>query len=120
MGDADFFLGSSFEWNFCPDGHHSIYVSQQAFAKHTASRSGIEDCNRVPLMTSFRLGCPIDSIPDLDPDDPDLLKRKSAYQSICGSINWLAISTRPDVTTVLSFLSAYQSATNHGHYEAAL
>ena len=71
-------------------------------------------------MTLYRSGCPIDYIPDPDPDNPDLLKRKYVYQSICGSINWLPISTHPDVATVLYFLAAYQGTPNHVHYEAAL
>ena len=123
MGDTNFFLGSSFECNCRTNGHLLFHVSQQSFSKYTASRFRLEDCNRVPLVTPYRLGCPIDSTPDpnpIDSNDPEPPKRKSTYQSICGYINWLAISTRPDVTTVLSFLAAYQSATNQGHYEAAL
>ena len=71
-------------------------------------------------MTPYCSGLPIDSIPDPDPDNPDLLKHKAAYHSIYRLINWLAIPTFPDVATVLTFLSAYQGAPNHGHYEVAL
>ena len=71
-------------------------------------------------MTLYRSGCPIDYIPDPDPDNPDLLKRKYVYQSICGSINCLDISNCSGVVTVLSFLTAYQMAPNHGYYEASL
>ena len=71
-------------------------------------------------MNPYRSVYPIDSIHDPDPDDTDLPKRKAAYQSIYGSINWLAIITCPDVATVLSFLAAYRGAPNHGHYKAAL
>ena len=120
MGDADFFLGSSFEWNRRPYGNLSVHVSQKEFSEHTAPRFGLKYCNWVPLVTPYFSGCPIDSIPDPDPDDPDLPKCKATYQSICGSINWLAILTHPDVYTVLSFLAAYQGAPNHGHCEAAL
>ena len=71
-------------------------------------------------MTPYCSVCPIFSIPDPDPYDPDLPKHKAAYQSICSSINFLVISTRPDVASALSFLAAYQVAPNRGHYEAAL
>ena len=116
MGDADFFLGSSFKWNRHPDGSLSVHVSHKAFCEHTASRLGLKDCNRVPLMTTYRSGWPIDSITDNDPDDPDLPKQKASYQSICGLINWIAIWTRPNTATVLSFLDYYQGAPNNGHY----
>ena len=58
MGDANFFLGSSFEWNRRPGGHLSVHVSQQAFVEHASSCFRIKDCNWVPLMTPYRSGCP--------------------------------------------------------------
>ena len=58
-------------------------------------------------MTPHHSGFPINSILDSDTDYPDLPKRKAAYQSICGSINWLSILTRANVATFLSFLFAY-------------
>ena len=85
MGDYDFFLGSSLECNRRPDRNLSVRVSQQSFAEHTAYCFGLKDCNRVPLMTPYHSGFPIDSIYDTDPDNPDnpdLPKRKSTYQSI--------------------------------------
>ena len=91
MGDADNFLRSSFKWNLRPDGNLSVHVSQQASAEHTASRFGLEGYNWVPLVTPYHSGCPIDSIPYLEPYNHDLTKRKASYQYICGSINWLAI-----------------------------
>ena len=53
MGDAEFFLESSFECNIRPNVHLLVHVSQQAFGEHTASHFGLEDCNRVPLMTTY-------------------------------------------------------------------
>ena len=82
MGDANFFLVSSFKWNRRTNGHLSVHVYQQAFDEHTVSHFGLEDCNRVPLMTPYRSECPLDSIPNPNPDDPDLPKRKATYQSI--------------------------------------
>ena len=120
MVNAEFFLVSSFECNRRPDVHLSVHVSQQAFSDHTASHFRLKDCNQVTLITPYRSGCPIDSIPDHDPDKPDLPKCKAAYQSICGLINWITILNRPDVATVVSLLAAYQGSPNHGHYKAAL
>ena len=71
-------------------------------------------------MTLYRSEFPINFIPDPDPDDPDPPKQNTTYQSICRSINWPNISTRPDATTALYLLASYQGATNHGQYEAAL
>ena len=87
MGDSDFFLESSFKWNWRPDGNLSVHVSQQGFSRNTTSRFGLKDYNYVSLMTPYRTDCPIDSIPNPDPDKPDLPKCNAVYQYICASIN---------------------------------
>jgi hypothetical protein len=42
------------------------------------------------------------------------------YQSLIGSLNWLAHTTRPDLSTVVSLLAQHQSNPSPGHFEAAL
>jgi hypothetical protein len=42
------------------------------------------------------------------------------YQSIAGSIGWLAQSTRPDLAPSHSFLSAYINRPSHSHLNVAL
>ncbi len=42
------------------------------------------------------------------------------YQNLIGSISWLAHSTRPDLSTVHSFLSAYSNKPSTGHMTADL
>ena len=120
MGNADFSLGSSYQWNCYSDGNLSVHVSQQVFTNHIISWFGLEACNHVPPMTPYRSGWPIDSTTDPDTDEPDLPKHKASYQSICISNNWLAILTRPDAATILSFLTSYQGSRNHGQYKASL
>ena len=56
IGNVDFFLGSSFKWNWCPDVNISVHISQQSFAKNTTFCFSLKDCNRVPLMTPYRSG----------------------------------------------------------------
>jgi len=41
------------------------------------------------------------------------------YQSLVGSLNWLAHTTRPDLSTVVSLLVQHQSNPLPGHLEAA-
>ena len=43
-----------------------------------------------------------------------------AYQSLVGSIGWLAGVTRPDIAPVHSFLTSYNSKPSTGHMKAAL
>ncbi len=47
-------------------------------------------------------------------------KLRLQYQSLVGSLNWLAHTTRPDLSTAVSLLAQHQSTPSPGHYEAAL
>jgi len=38
---------------------------------------------------------------------------------LVGSLNWLAHTTRPDLSTVISLLAQHQANPSSGHYEAA-
>ena len=51
---------------------------------------------------------------------PTFAERKQKYQSIVGSIGWLAQSTRPDLAPSHSFLSAYCNKLSQSHLNAAL
>jgi hypothetical protein len=42
------------------------------------------------------------------------------YQSLVGSLNWLAHTTRPDIATVVSLLAQHQSEPSTGHMDYAL
>ena len=71
-------------------------------------------------MTPYRFGFPIDSIPPVDPLDPDLPRRRQVYQSIVGCITWLATFTRLDIAHVLPFLASYINDPHPQHYKAAV
>ena len=120
MGDVDYFLGTAFTWTRQDDGHLAVHLCQSAFTEFTSNRFGVDKMNRVPNMSPYRSGMPIDSIPNADPHDPDLKRRTKLYQQIIGSINWLAQCSRPDVAPALTFLSSYNLAPHHQHYKAAI
>ena len=40
-------------------------------------------------------------------------------RQLVGSLNWLSIGTRPDITTITQFLLQYQSNPSPGHLQAA-
>ncbi len=65
---------------------------------------------------------PIDAVtPLLKYKESLALKQgRDAYQSLNGSIGWLAHSMRPDLSTVHSFLSAYSNKPLTGHMKVAL
>ncbi len=74
------------------------------------------------MATPYRSGIPINSIAPLTDTDvsPAQIRRNEAYQSLIGSIGWLAMSTHPDLSAVHSFLTSYSNKPAGGHMKAAL
>ncbi len=71
-------------------------------------------------MTPYCSGTSFDSKPyhQLSPSDGDNLCL--SYQSKVGSLNWLAHTKRPYLSTVVSLLAQHQSNPSHGHFDVAL
>ena len=69
-------------------------------------------------MTPYHSGFRIDSIPPVDPLDPDLPHQRQVYQSIFYCINWHETCTRPDIAPVLKFLASYSNYPHSQHYKA--
>ena len=71
MGDVDYFLGTAFTWLHHKYGNMSVQLCQSAFTEFTAHRTSVQRANKVPNMTPYRSGLPIDSILPIDPLDPN-------------------------------------------------
>eukprot|EP00957_Ditylum_brightwellii_P172805 13155080-Ditylum_brightwellii.AAC.1 len=76
----------------------------------------LKDSNISPRATPYHFGFPIDAIP---PDKNASKARIRLYQSWCRSLNWLAISTRPDLSTAVSFLASFNHCSSTQHIAAA-
>ena len=122
MGDVEWFLGTHFLWHTSEEGHVDVHMNQAGYARNTAERFGRADRSITPDATPWRSGVPIDSVAAADEDDdsPAQTRRREAYQSLVGSIGWLANCTRPDVAPAHSFLSSYLMRPALGHMKAAL
>jgi hypothetical protein len=121
MGNVDWFLGTYFQWS-CPNNKVSVHLSQTGFAAHLIKDNNVHTRNITPDATPNRSGLPIDTCPKSDEanDCPALIERKHQYQSVIGSIGWLAQSTRPDLAPTHSFLLAYNNKPSKSHWNAAL
>ena len=87
IGNTDYFLVTAFTWLSHDDGHVSVHLCQAAFTEFAAYCFGVDKMNRVPNMTPYQLGLPIDSLLPARANDPDLKRCTKVYQSIVGSIN---------------------------------
>ena len=115
----DWFLGMKFDWSETP---HTLkcHVHQEAFILDIVERYNLLDCNKSPRATPFRSGFPVDNIAPstLSPSAQEALLKK--FQQIMGDLNWLSISTRPDITTIVSLLSAHTQSPSQAHFDSAI
>ncbi|MFN9952902.1 MAG: hypothetical protein ACK55I_07365, partial [bacterium] len=65
-------------------------------------------------MTGLLIG----SIPTLPMTSTERDQLRLQYQSLVGSLNWLAHTTRPDISTVVSLLAQHQATHSKGHLDA--
>jgi hypothetical protein len=96
MGQVSHFLGIKFSWKHHNDGHLTVNLTQQSFVETL-----IDSILEVEMSSTQR----------------DLLRLQ--YQSLVGSLNWLAHTTCPDLSTVVSLLTQHQNNPSPGHLEAA-
>jgi len=120
MGQVSHFLGIEFTLKQLPGGHLSVSLTQQSFTDTLLESLGITLDSISTYTTPYQAHVHIDSIPmqEMSSADRDHLRLK--YQSLVGSLNWLAHTTRPDLSTVVSLLAQHQCTPSPGHYDAAL
>jgi hypothetical protein len=98
----------------------SVSLTQQSFIDSLLDSLNMSFEGQSSYLSPYRSGLHIDSIPcqDMSPSDRDRLRLQ--YHSLVGSLNWLAHTTHPDLSTIVSLLAQYQSLPSQGHYDAAL
>ena len=102
MGEAEWFLGVKFDWFQSNDGHVDCRISQEAYATTIVSELGLNNANTCRLMTPFRFGSPVDTIPHVEMSEDERAPLVAKMQSWLGMINWLTMGTRPDLSTIFS------------------
>ncbi len=121
MDTVKWFLGTHFQW-LITDDIVSVHLTQMGFVAHLVKDNNIHTHNITHNATPYCSGFPINAIPKSDEPNncPALVEQKRKYQSVVGSIGWLAQSTRPNLVPTHSLLLAYCNKPSHGHWNAAL
>jgi hypothetical protein len=119
MGQVGLFLGTKFTWVAYPDGHLTVSLTQQTFTETLLDSLAIDRGQLSMYLTPYCSNCCIDSIPSEAMSATDHNDLCLHYQSLVGSLNWLAHTTHPDILTIVSLLAQHQSEPSPGHYEAA-
>lgn len=110
MGEAKYFLAQEIERN-----SEGISVHQKAYAERVLSSFGMENCaaKATPMEVCHRLTKDSGIIPK--DDDPS----KRTYAEIVGSLMFLAVNTRPDLSYAVGVLSRFMSKPTDVHFTAA-
>ena len=87
---------------------NEILLTQETYCQKVLERFEMVDCH--PSATSLEPETKL-----AKSDQCDYLP----YQSLIGSLNYLAVATRPDIAHAVSFLSQFNTCFNHTHYNAA-
>ena len=107
LGRASCFLSIQID-----QGLHSITLSQSRFIQKILRRFQMENCN--PVQT------PLEPGPQpQDEDDPMSAEDQKTYQSLVGSLMYLAIATRPDLGFTIAYLSKYNSNATYRQLQTA-
>lgn len=104
IGPLTFCLGINFE---IKDG--CITMSQQRFIKKLLEKFKMEDAK--PVKTPAEVGLKLEKATNVQKDLP--------YQSVIGSLMYLAVATRPDIMYSVSHLSQFNTCYNDTHWKAA-
>ena len=114
----EWFLGMKFDWKQT-SSHIQCHVHQEAFVLDIIDRYGLSTCNTSPRATPFRSGFPVDTIAPSTLPASDQTSLTKTFQQLIGDLNWLSISTRPDITAIVSLLSAHSHRPAPAHLDAA-
>jgi hypothetical protein len=122
MGDAEFYLGTKFDWKCDSNDNVTCHLSQEGYANLLLDAMGLHDAVTSSKMTPYRSGLPINTLPlqsslcDGGKENFEILKGK--YRTFLGMLNWLSISTRLDLATVSSLLASTTESPTHAHLDA--
>ena len=115
---VDYFLGVKFDCQQHNTSQVTIHLSQIAFMENLLIQNNMHGDDINTVQTPYRSGYPIDKIPTELYDDNTQRQYTKNLQSLVGSLTWLSMSTRPDLSTITNLLAKHVSNPSKGHIEA--
>ena len=109
LGEAQFFVGIRIQRNF---ELKTLKLSQARHIEALLIAFGQKNANPVKTLMDFSL--------DLTSDGSSLYQYPQNYMSLVGSLNYIAMCTRPDIAFATGFLCRYMSKPTQNHYNTAI
>jgi hypothetical protein len=107
MGQVRHFLGVTVTRH--DDGGYSL--TQPNYVSELLSKFNMDNCST--RITPMSVGL------KLSKDDGDILPDDNLYQALVGSLLYLSVNTRPDISHAVGVLSRFMSCPRDTHWEAA-
>eukprot|EP00957_Ditylum_brightwellii_P028332 2139782-Ditylum_brightwellii.AAC.2 len=115
MGTVSHFLDIKFQWEADEQGEVTCHLSQGAFIDNLTQLAQLEQLIGSTPPTPYHNGLPVDAIKNKPPDNiVEHQTLMTTHCSIVSSLNWLAISTHPDISTITNLLAQHQNKTQTG------
>lgn len=92
------------------DGN-KIQLDQEHYINHLLERFNMSECKPV--------GTPMDKNACFDETDTNICRKNLPYQQLLGSLMYLSVLTRPDITFAVNFLSQFNNCYTESHWKSA-
>ena len=93
-------------------------MSQTAFIEILVAMANLSQ-HTIERKTPYKLGYSVDLIPPSKLSKTAQKQAMKLMRMLIGSLNWLSISTRPDITTITNMLAKYSAKPSHAHIDSA-
>lgn len=107
LGQLSYFLGVKVK----QQRNGAIWIGQPTYTKNILSEFGMQDCK--PVSTPVSVEAKLTKATD----DENCIDQKK-YQSAIGSLMYLSVSTRPDISYAVSSLARFSSKPTQRHWVA--
>ena len=114
-GELSYMLGIKVERD---RASKTISISQSAYIARVLKRFRHEDCN--PASTPLPPGTKLSDLSSPENEAEKLEMSKLPFRELLGSLMYLYIGTRPDLSFAIQYLSRYQANPGRAHWDAAL
>jgi hypothetical protein len=112
LGPTEFLLGIKITRDLA---NHSIAISQKQYIVDMLDHYGFSGCS--PISTPMDPGLVLEKTKSLSEEDKEFMSR-APYISAVGSLTYLAICTRPDISYAVGTLARYSSNPSPIHWKA--
>ena len=108
LGEVKFYLGLKINRDY---QNKIIYVNQKHYILRLLKKYDLENCREVQTTLPRDFKFDVEEIENLSHDQIRYI-REFPVREIIGALNYLAVCTRPDITSALNIISRYQDKAN--------